>query len=148
MKLKIGDFLLIFAKLRQYDFCETSATFQGAHKMLPLPRLFTLCHVCAALTLRFMKTAPSPRHQMLRLPRKTTTQQHKVLHLPQNATRKCKACHKTQQKHATCDEIDLQHVILITFWERRPMVRLSALSANTCGRLRTRRSSNAGRTRL
>ena len=48
-----------------------------------LPRLLTLCQVCAALTLRFTKTASSPHHKMLRLPTNCRMQQHKVLRLPQ-----------------------------------------------------------------
>ena len=42
-------------------FCEASATFQGSHQMLRLPRLLTLCHVCAALTLRLPNAAPATR---------------------------------------------------------------------------------------
>ena len=62
--------------------CEAFATFQGSHKMLRLPRLFTLCHVCAALTMRFMEKAPWTRQKMLRLPRKCTTPHCQVLRLP------------------------------------------------------------------
>ena len=102
---------------------------------------------------------------MLRLPRNYKIQQHKVLRLPrENDKLTCtrfykvlRLARKTQTqsqrmsqnviKHAICGKIDLQHIILITFCERRPTVRLSDLTANVvrtcCGR-----SSNAGRTRL
>ena len=63
-------------------FCEASATFQGSHEMLRLPRLLRLCHVCAALTPRFMAKALWTRHKMLRLPRKCKTPHCKVLRLP------------------------------------------------------------------
>ena len=68
---------------KSMTFCEASATFQGSHQMLRLPRLLTLCHVCAALTLRFMAKALWTRHKMLRLPRKCKTPHCKVLRLPQ-----------------------------------------------------------------
>ena len=55
------------------DFCDASANFQAPHKMLSPPRLLTLCHVFAALTLRFIKTATAPRHKMLRLPPQNDT---------------------------------------------------------------------------
>ena len=60
----------IFSKLKNY---------QNA----ALPRLLTLCQVCAALTLRFTKTASSPHHKMPRQPTNCRMQQHKVLRLPQ-----------------------------------------------------------------
>ena len=75
LKLKIDDFppgfsfKTISTQLKKYDSSEASGTFQGTYKMLPLPRLSTLCHVCAALTQRFTETASSSRHKMLRLPR-------------------------------------------------------------------------------
>ena len=50
--------------------------------MLRLPRLLPLCHVRAALPMRFMKKALSTRHKMLRLPRKCKTPHCKVLRLP------------------------------------------------------------------
>ena len=59
----------IFTELKKYDFREVSATFQDTHQMLRLPRYLQGCHVCASLPLRFVETAPSPRHKMLRLPR-------------------------------------------------------------------------------
>ena len=52
-----------------YKAVFASATFQGTHQMLPLPRLLALCHVCAAMALRFINTAPSPPHKILCLPR-------------------------------------------------------------------------------
>ena len=73
----------IFAELKKYDFCETSATFLSAHQMLRLPRYLKYCHVCMSLPLRFVETAPSPRQKMLRLARHRERQHHKVLHLPQ-----------------------------------------------------------------
>ena len=63
-------------------FCEASASFQGSHQMLRLPRLLTLCHVCTALILRFMAKPLGTRHKMLRLPRKCKTPHCKVLRLP------------------------------------------------------------------
>ena len=78
------DFLIkLFSQTtKNIIFCEASATFQGSHKMLPLPRLLPLCHVCAALTMRFMKKALWTRHKMLRLPRMCETPHCKVLRLP------------------------------------------------------------------
>ena len=43
---------------KSITFCEASASFQGGHQMLRLPRLLTLCHVRAALPMRFMKKDP------------------------------------------------------------------------------------------
>ena len=72
---------------KSITFCEASATFQGRHQMLCLPRLLPLCHVRAALPMRFMKKALWTRHKMLRLPRKCKTPHCKVLRLPrQSAT--------------------------------------------------------------
>ena len=89
------------------------------------------------------------------LPRNWKMHQHKVLRLPrENDALTHVTKPKTQQKHAICEKINLEHVILITLCERRPMVRLIDLIANT---LRTvanmaangfGRASNAGRTRL
>ena len=67
---------------KSITFCEASASFQGSHQMLRLARLLPLCHVCAALTMRFIKKALSTRHKMLRLPRKCETPHCKVLRLP------------------------------------------------------------------
>ena len=67
---------------KSITFCEASASFQGSHQMLRLPRLLTLCHVCAALTLRFMAKPLWTRHKMLRLPPKCKTPHCKVLRLP------------------------------------------------------------------
>ena len=67
---------------KNITFCEASASFQGSHQMLRLPRLLPLCHVRAALPMRFMKKALSTRHKMLRLPRKCKTPHCKVLRLP------------------------------------------------------------------
>ena len=67
---------------KSITFCEASATFQGSHQMLRLPRGLPLCHVCAALPMRFMKKALWTRHKMLRLPRKRQTPRCKVLRLP------------------------------------------------------------------
>ena len=73
----------IFTKLKKYDFCEASATFQDTHKLLRLPRYLKRCHVCASLPMRFVEIAPSPRHRMLRLPGHRERPHHKVLRLPQ-----------------------------------------------------------------
>lgn len=126
-------------------FCEASA------KMLPLPRL---------LTLRFTNTASLPCHKMLRLPRDWTRHQHKALRLPRendnsdtllksralrlprktqtyaNATSTHVAKRNTSTLRARfCEDIDLQHVILITFKrEHRPMVRLSDLRYTHSGK--------------
>ena len=67
---------------KSITFCEASASFQGSHQMLRLPRLLPLCHVRAALPMRFMQKALSTRHKMLRLPRKCKTPHCKVLRLP------------------------------------------------------------------
>ena len=72
----------IFTELKKYDFCEASATFQDNHQILRLPRYLQSCHVCTSLPLRFVETAPSPRHKMLRLPRHRERPHHKVLRLP------------------------------------------------------------------
>ena len=72
----------IFTKLKKYDFCEASATFQDTHKLLRLPRYLKRCHVCASLPMRFVEKAPSPRHKMLRLPGHRERPHHKVLRLP------------------------------------------------------------------
>ena len=53
--------------------------------MLRLPRLLPLCHVRAALPMRFMKKTLSTRHKMLRLPRKCETPHCKVLRLPRQS---------------------------------------------------------------
>ena len=91
LKLRIDDFMRVFfiklfskssTSIKNIIFCEASATFQGSQKMLRVPRLLTLCHVCAALTLRFMAKTLWPRHKMLRLPRKCQTPHCKVLRLP------------------------------------------------------------------
>ena len=50
---------------KNITFCEASASFQGSHQMLRLPRLLTLCHVHAALTLRFIEKAFWPRHKSI-----------------------------------------------------------------------------------
>ena len=50
--------------------------------MLRLPRVLPLCHVCAALPMRFMKKALWTRHKMLRLPRNSNMHEQKVLRLP------------------------------------------------------------------
>ena len=62
-------------------FCEASATFQGSHQMLRLPRVLPLCHVCAALPMRFMKKTLWTRHKMLRLPRNSNMHEQQVLRL-------------------------------------------------------------------
>ena len=67
---------------KSITFCEASASNQGSHQMLRLPRLLPLCHVRAALPMRFMQKALSTRHKMLRLPRKCKTPHCKVLRLP------------------------------------------------------------------
>ena len=111
------------------------------HKMLPLPRLLTLRHVCAALPLQFIKTA-APAARLDNAPAQNAAPQ----------PRKTTSTHVTKQhKRAICEKIGLEHIILITLCERRPMVRPIATSLRTCcERLRTccSRSSNAGRTRL
>ena len=77
------SFEAIFTELNKYDFCTASATFQDTHQILRLPRLLTLCHVCATVTRRFMKNGLSPRDKMLRQPRHRERPHHKVLRLPQ-----------------------------------------------------------------
>ena len=88
-KLRIDDFMRVFLinlfsqPSKSAIFCEASATFEGSHKMLRLPRLLRLCHVCAALTMRFMKKAlwtlhknaapATPHCKVLRLPRENDT---------------------------------------------------------------------------
>ena len=72
----------IFTKLKKYDFCEASATFQDTHELLRLPRYLKQCHVGAFLPMRFVEIAPSPRHKMLRLPRHRERPPQKVLRLP------------------------------------------------------------------
>lgn len=114
--------------------------------MLRVPGRLTLCHVSAALTLRFIKTAPWPYHNMLCLPRNCQLHQHKVPRLPRESDTLTLTPprHVTQRNKSTliCQEIDL--------CERRPMVRLGDLSAGT---LRTvadgcERRNNSERTRL
>ncbi len=39
-----------FRQLNSCDFCEASATLQGIHKMLPLPRILTPCHLRSPAT--------------------------------------------------------------------------------------------------
>ena len=107
--------------------------------MLPVPRLLTLRQVCTALPLRFTNTASLPCHKTLRLPRENdnsdTLLKSRVLRLPRktqtyaNATATHVAKRNTSTLRARfCEDIDLQHVILITFKrEHRPMVRLSDL---------------------
>lgn len=55
-------------------------------------------------------------HKVLRLPQKTATQietrLESIAPATQNVIRNRNACHITQQNHAICDEIDLQHMIL------------------------------------
>ena len=67
---------------KSITFCEASATFQGSHQMLRLPRVLPLCHVRAALPMRFMKKAFWTRRKMLRLPRKRQTPRCRALRLP------------------------------------------------------------------
>ena len=71
-----------FAKLKKYYFCDASTIFYATHKMLFLPQLLTPCHVCAALTMRSMEEALSPRHKMLCLPRNCETPHCKARRLP------------------------------------------------------------------
>ena len=117
LKPRIDDFVraflinLVSQSSKSITFCEASATFQGSHQMLRLPRLLPLCHVCAALPMRFMKKAFWTRHRMLRLPRKCTTPHCKVLRLPrENGTLasdtlpKYCACHaKRENDLPSCD---------------------------------------------
>ena len=79
-----GSFLIkpFFTELKKYDFREASATFQDTHQMLRLPRYLQGCHVCASLPLRFVETAPSPRHKMLRRPRHRERPPQKARCLP------------------------------------------------------------------
>ena len=91
LKLRIDDFMRVFLinlfsqSSKNITFCEASASFQGSHQMLRLPRLLTLRHVRAAQPMRFMKKALSTRHKMLRLPRKCKTPHCKVLRLPRQS---------------------------------------------------------------
>ena len=94
-------------------FCEASATSQGSHKMLRLPQLLPLCHVCAALTMRFMKKALWTRHKMLHLPSKCETPHCKVLRLPgENDTLaldtlpKYCACHAKREDDLLCCDFE------------------------------------------
>ena len=80
--------------------------------MLPLPRLLTLCYVCAALPLRFMKESSA-----------FATSQSAV-RATQNANAPSMHVTNRSKKHVICGETIVQHVILITLCERRPMVRL------------------------
>ena len=111
----------------------------------------TLCRVCAALPLRFTKTASSPCHKKCcacqdiaqsAVPAKRkrragidTLLKYCACHAKRK--RNLNACHKTQQKHAICEKIDLQHVIQITLCERCPMVRISDLVRAPCEDVRT-----------
>ena len=105
LKQRIDDFMRVFLiKLfsqssKSITFCEASATFQGSHQMLRLPRVLPLCHVCAALPMRFMKKALWPRHKIMRLPCKRQTPCCRVLRLP---TRKRHACSDTLPKYCAC----------------------------------------------
>ena len=120
----------IFTHLKNYDFCDASVIFQASHKMVSSRRLLTLCHVCAALTLRFIKASPSPGHKMLHEIAKCISTKCCACHekppgsidtLPKycpchsTCKRHRKACHKTPQKHAACEEIHLQQIILSHF---------------------------------
>lgn len=105
--------------------------------MLPVPRLLTLRQVCTALPLRFTNTASLPCHKTLRLPRENDNSD-----TLEKSLESC-ACHTKRKRYRHtylakrnrstlrarfCEDIDLQHVILITFKrEHRPMVRLSDL---------------------
>ena len=77
----------IFTELKKYDFCEASATFEDTHEMRRLPRYLKECHACASLPVRFVETAPSPGHKMLRLPRHRERPPHKVLRQPRKNDR-------------------------------------------------------------
>ena len=96
----------IFTELKKYDSCEASATFQDTHEIAaPATICEVRCHVCASLPLRFVQTAPSPHHKMLRLPRHRERPHHKVLRLPRKKRRACIdslpkycACHAKHEK--------------------------------------------------
>ena len=62
---------------------------KGSRKNVPLPGLLTLCHVRAALPMQFVKSAPSSRHKVLRLPRERQTPRP----ASQNATNLLRARH-------------------------------------------------------
>ena len=105
--------------LKKYDFCNASATFQAPHKMLSLPRLLTLCHVCAAQNAAPAKklqnaqaqsVAPATRKRhgnIDRLPK------YCAWHAARNHHRNAR--HKTAQNNTNCEEIQLQQLILSHF---------------------------------
>ena len=102
--------------------------------MLPVPRLLTLRQVCTALPLRFTNTASLPCHKTLRLPRENdnsdTLLKSRVCHAKRKRYRHTYLAKRNRStlRARFCEDIDLQHVILITFKrEHRPMVRLSDL---------------------
>ena len=84
---------------KSITFCEDSASFQGSHQMLRLPRLLTLCHVCAALTLRFMVKTTLDTSQNAA---PATQMQNAALQSAAPATRKRRACIDTLPKYCAC----------------------------------------------
>ena len=115
------------------NFAKISPLFKTySQKMPPLPGGLTLCHVCAALPLRFRKKVSSPREKTLRLPRKlrpdaavqsaapATKHRHAscdtlLKYCACHAKRRRYACQETQQNHAICDKIDVRQMILSHF---------------------------------
>ena len=96
-----------------------------------------------------MKTAPLSREKVLRLPWKPKFAQSRLLRksdtqietrlesiapATKNAISNRNACHKTQQKHAICDEIDLRHMIL---WQFVSAAQRWGLATSQNGRVRT-----------
>ena len=76
------------------------------------------CHKIAKCTTQ--RAGPAQlTDTLLRLPRKT---QMLPPRMPKHAKK-----NTAKKKHAICEEVDLEHIILITFCERRPLVRLSDL---------------------
>ena len=88
-------------------FCQASATFQGSHQMLRLPRLLTLRHVCAALPLRFMKNTSqnaAPATQMHNATWPSTAPATQKSHAEIDTPLKYCACHaKRKNDLPSCD---------------------------------------------
>ena len=78
--------------------------------MLRLPRFLKECHVCASLPVRFVETAPSPRHKMVRSKRRekkknaapATTLRKATSQSAAPTTKKRCACIDALRKYFTC----------------------------------------------
>ena len=88
-------------KLKKYDFCEASATFQDTHQMLRLPRYLHVCHVGARPCHCDSSKQQHLRHVTLNAAPATTsrkaTSQSAV-----PATKKRRACFDTLPKYCAC----------------------------------------------